>query len=210
MQRITSPPSREEFEARMAELFYPEAVAEIMRGWDWCGYYHNGQFREDKSPYEDHPRAAAWILVEELGVRDPETITLTLIHDICEVKHRRKPTHREVCKAFGYRVAYKLAALTKTPGQDVAEYSRQVFAGGTKAVIAKFGDRLHNLRTLGACDPKKQKRILLDTWIYYYPDSGSYKLLFHNVSPKDRGIIDALWNHMTEAGSELEKRLAKC
>lgn len=208
MHGIIQPPTREEFlECILTKGFYPEAIKLTMRAWDWCGKYHAGQPREDKSDYPDHPRSAAWILLQEIGEKNPETIILALLHDVCEIHHRRPPSHRKICKIFGYPIAYKLKALTKTPGQPVQEYSRQVFFGGGKVVIAKFADRLHNLRTLGVCDADKQKRIINDTRIYYYPFTGSYKEFFHEVSIRDVEKIQRLWAMMEVVMLELEKKL---
>ena len=205
MQRIILPPSREEFKTCLeSKHFYPEAVDMTMLAWDWCGEWHAGQPREDGSEYCDHPRAAAWILLQETAVTDPETITLACLHDVGEVRHRTPPTHAEICRAFSYRIAYKLEALTKYPGQDVLEYTHQVFAGGTKVLIAKFADRLHNLRTLSACSRDKQDRVMSDTWVYYYPDAGIYQDFFPTMSPKDGKIISRLWGLMEEAMNELQ------
>lgn len=206
MQRIVLPPSREEFKAFIEPLFFPEAGEVVMKAWDWCGEWHGDQpLRQDGSNYQDHPRAAAWILLREIGVKDPETIVITLLHDVGEVKHKKPPTHEELCEHFGYRIAYKVEALTKAPGEDVETYSRQVFAeGGTKGVIAKFADRLHNLRTLGACPIEKRVRIIADTWIHYDPFTGNYKNFFHDVSPNDEARIQLLWRLMKKAINRIE------
>lgn len=204
MQRIVFPPTREEFEKYIrTSRFYPEAIELSLKAWDWAGKWHKGIMRTDGSEYPDHPRTAAWSLLKEFGVTDPETIILALLHDVGEVKHRRPPTHKALCRAFNYRIAYKVEALAKRPGQDVAGFSQQFFNGGTKVVIAKFADQLHNLRTLAVCEPEKQKRKVIEIMMFYNPDVGNYQKFFDTASPKDVRIVKRIWTEMLIAIEEL-------
>ena len=42
---------------------------------------HEGQKRKSGEVYVSHPCKVAQILVEELGVRDPETLAAAILHD---------------------------------------------------------------------------------------------------------------------------------
>lgn len=174
-----------------------------MRAWDICGEIH-GDIRADGSTYCDHPRAAAWILIKEIGIRDPRLLILELLHDTGEVKKGRPFTCEDVAAEFKddfLTMGHK--AITKLPDQHPRDYTAQVFAGGVKVAIVKFADRLHNHRTLSACDREKQDRIITDTWMYYYPYSGYYKAFLQGTSRRERKSIDSLWELIQAAITEL-------
>lgn len=204
MQRIVIPPSREEFEARVRTFCTKAWVKKIMRAWDICGEIHDqGEPREDGSFYRDHPRASAWILVD-VGVRDPRMILEELIHDTGEEKEGKPLTWQEVARIFKDSLLGQYhKAITKLDGQSPRKYTLQVFSGGIKVVIIKFGDRLHNVRTLAACKRKKQDRIIADTLMYYNPDSEEYQNLLKGASEEDRRTIRLLWQLILEAIDEL-------
>ena len=177
-----------------------------MNAWDVCEEVHI-QKRQDGSHYCDHPRAAAWILIEEIGVRDPWIIMLELLHDTGEEKEGVPLTYENIEKRFGVpKLADGHKAITKLEGQEPSEYTQQVFAGGIKVIIAKFGDRLHNVRTLEACSREKQDRIILDTWMYYYPYSATYKKFLQLASQRERAIVDHLWELIADGIEELQAR----
>lgn len=203
MQRITKPPTREEFEARVKTFCTKVWLKKVMRAWDKCGEVHIKK-REDKSAYRDHPRAATWILIEEIGIRDPRLIILELLHDTGEEKEGIPFVYQDVeeeYKDFFLTCGHK--AITKLPGQLPQDYTRQVFVGGIKVVIVKFGDRLHNVRTLSACKPAKQDRIIFDTWMYYFPYTDEYKHFLKGASKKDIKTLDLLWELINTAIEEL-------
>lgn len=210
MQYIVIPPSREEFEARMKKLFSRSWVKKIMRGWDLCGEIHDQERpRTDGSHYKDHPRACAWILIEA-GVRDPRMILEALLHDTGEVKEGTPLTWQDVERIFKDTLLGQYhKAITKPLGQSPMKYTLQVFSGGVKLVIIKFGDRLHNVRTLEACDIHKQDRILADTLMFYNPDNEYYQNLLKNASAEDTRILRALWQAILEAIDELLDRRNK-
>lgn len=203
MPRIVLPPTREEFKRRVRTFCSKAWVGRLMNAWDVCEEVHI-QKRQDGSRYCDHPRAAAWILIQEIGVLDPWIIILELLHDTGEEKEGVPLTYEDVEQRFGVsRLADGHRAITKLEGQEPSEYTRQVFAGGIKVIIAKFGDRLHNMRTLGACPLDKQDRIIVDTWMYYYPYNMEYTRFLHSASKREREIIDLLWELIIEAIDEL-------
>lgn len=203
MLYITTPPTREEFEAEIKTFLTRAWQKKVMRAWDICGEVHQKK-REDQSSYCDHPRSAAWILIKEIGIRDPRLIILELLHDTGEEKDGIPFTFEDVEREYRdpfLTMGHK--AITKLPGQPPIEYTAQVFAGGIKVVIVKFGDRLHNVRTLGVCKPAKQDRIIFDTWMYYFPYTEEYKHLLEGASKKDIQTLDTLWELINKAIDEL-------
>lgn len=202
MQRIIHPPKREVFEARVRQLCTRAWTRKVMRAWDICGEVHVKP-RTDGSLYYNHPRAAAWILIQIAHVHDPRRIIQALLHDTGEEKVNPF-TSDDVEREFNDAViTSEHRAITKLPNQHPREYSAQVFSGGIKLVIVKFCDRLHNHWTLEACDFEKQNRIIADTWMYYYPYNGEYKEFLKGASKKDRQTIDFLWELINEAIEEL-------
>lgn len=132
-------------------------------------YGHANQEREDGSRYFDHPKGAAWIYIHELGGRDPRVIIDLLLHDISEDAYLI--SLYRISRNFGEDIALDVRALTKLPKgkEKTEEYLQRIIDRGPWAIIAKLIDRLHNLRTLGACSPEKQARQLKETEQHHIP-----------------------------------------
>ncbi|RIH92846.1 RelA/SpoT family protein [Meiothermus granaticius] len=144
---------------------------------------HRGQWRKSGEPYIIHPVAVAEILAELR--MDAETLMAGLLHDTIE---DTEATPEELEEHFGAGVRkivegetkvsklYKLAHAAANDDQPVeekhAEDLRQMFiamAEDVRIIIVKLADRLHNLRTLQAMPPHKQKRIARETLEIYAP-----------------------------------------
>jgi len=128
---------------------------------------HAGEVRDSGEGYFDHPKAAAWIYINELGGRDPRQIITILLHDLFE----------STCLLFPYRIGFNFGkdiesdvrSLTKLPkGEEITEaYLGRIIKQGEWAIMAKLCDRLHNLRTLGACTKEKQQAQIIETETYH-------------------------------------------
>ena len=121
-------------------------------------YGHAKQIRDDGTRYFDHPKAAAWIYIDELGGRDPRAIIDLLLHDLSEDAYLLSPYRLFV--NFGEDIALDVRGLTKLPkGKETTEeYLGRVVVRGPWAIVAKLCDRLHNLRSLKSSTPEKRKR----------------------------------------------------
>ena len=66
---------------------------------------------------------------------------------------------------FGVDVALDVLAVTKLPEgkETVEEYLQRIIDRGPWAVLTKLCDRLHNVRSLSACTPEKQKKQIIET-----------------------------------------------
>ena len=129
---------------------------------------HEGQLRKTGEPYIVHPLAVKKIL-EEWGM-DEDTIIAGILHDTVE---DTALTLDEIRKEFGESVAFLVDGVTKLSNarsgmRDIDTYLpetkdnflRLMIALGDdiRVLIIKLADRLHNIRTLSALPPDKQKR----------------------------------------------------
>ena len=140
---------------------------------------HEGQLRKTGEPYIIHPLAVKKIL-EEWGM-DEDTIIAGVLHDTVEDTNL---TLDDIRKEFGESVAFLVDGVTKlsnarTGMRDIDTYLpatkdnflRLMIALGDdiRVLIIKLADRLHNLRTLSALPPDKQKKIAKETLEIFAP-----------------------------------------
>ncbi len=140
---------------------------------------HEGQFRKTGEPYIIHPMAVKKIL-EEWGM-DEDTIIAGILHDTVEDTDL---TLADIKKEFGESVAFLVDGVTKLSNaragmRDIDTYLpetrdnflRLMIALGDdiRVLIIKLADRLHNIRTLSALPPDKQKKIARETLEVFAP-----------------------------------------
>ncbi len=140
---------------------------------------HEGQFRKTGEPYIIHPLAVKKIL-EEWGM-DEDTIIAGVLHDVVE---DTDVTLDDIKKEFGESVAFLVDGVTKLSVarngmRDIDTYLpetkdnflRLMIALGDdiRVLIVKLADRLHNIRTLSALPPGKQKKIAKETLEIFAP-----------------------------------------
>ena len=142
---------------------------------------HEGQTRASGEPYFLHTLAVAQILTE-LNM-DASSISAAMLHDVVEDTNYTLDDLRE---AFGEDVAHLVDGVTKMDiiatlrGEELqkqkehlqAENLRKMLlamAEDVRVVLIKLADRLHNMRTLSALPPNKQKRIARETMDIFAP-----------------------------------------
>ena len=140
---------------------------------------HEGQFRKTGEPYLVHPMAVKKIL-EEWGM-DEDTIIAGILHDTIE---DTSLTLSDIKQEFGESVAFLVDGVTKLSTarngmRDIDTYLpatkdnflRLMIALGDdiRVLIIKLADRLHNLRTLSALPPDKQKKIAKESLEVFAP-----------------------------------------
>ena len=140
---------------------------------------HEGQFRKTGEPYIVHPLAVKKIL-EEWGM-DEDTIIAGILHDTVEDTDL---TLKDIKQEFGESVAFLVDGVTKLSVarngmRDIDTYLpetkdnflRLMIALGSdiRVLIIKLADRLHNLRTLSALPPDKQKKIAKESLEVFAP-----------------------------------------
>ena len=175
----------------------------IGRAYAFAERAHAGQKRKSGEPYFNHSLATAEIL--HSWHLDDATIAAGILHDTVEDTGVPLET---IKKEFGEEVAFLVDGVTKlgrikyreTPasGNDAtakkeairqaveenkAENLRKMvlaLSQDLRVVFIKLADRMHNMQTLKALPPAKQKRIALETDEIYA--SLAYRLGMHNVS----------------------------
>ncbi len=135
---------------------------------------HAGQHRLSGEPFIEHPLAVALILAD-LRL-DTTTLEAGLLHDTVEDTAVSLDTIRG---EFGDDVAEIVDGLTKldklqfqTRELAQAENVRKMIvamAGDIRVLLIKLADRLHNMRTLSALAPAKQRRVATETLEIYAP-----------------------------------------
>ena len=140
---------------------------------------HAGQFRKTGEPYIIHPLAVKKIL-EDWGM-DEDTVFAGILHDTVE---DTDITLNDIKEEFGESVAFLVDGVTKLSVarngmRDLDTYLpetkdnflRLMVALGDdiRVLIIKLADRLHNLRTLSALPPDKQKKIAKESLNVFAP-----------------------------------------
>lgn len=187
---------------------------------------HEGQFRKTGEPYIVHPLAVKKIL-EEWGM-DEDAIIAGILHDTVEDTN---VTLKDVKEEFGESVARLVDGVTKLSvirdgRRDVDTYlpaTKDNFlrlmiamSDDIRVLIIKLADRLHNIRTLSALPPEKQKKIAKETLEVFAPladrlNMGALRvelsdLAFKYVDPKR---FEYLKNTIESHNKSAEKFLSK-
>ncbi len=162
-KRDVSLPCYELFFHPLALTLDPTAYERIQFAYFASKFGHAMQKREGGARFFDHPKAAAWIYINELGGRDARAIIVLLLHDLSEDSYLLSPYRINL--NLGAEIALDVRAVTKLPKgkETIEEYFGRIIARGPWAILAKLCDRLHNLRTLDACDATKQWRQIAET-----------------------------------------------
>ena len=167
--------------AELKELFYtyitkPEDRAMVERAYEFCKKKHEGQYRKSGEPYLQHPIEVAYIVAKLQS--GPATLASALLHDVVE---DTDTTIEDIEKLFGEDVAKIVGALTKIQRMKLshmeavdfeAEDHRKIFLGmaqDIRVIIVKLADRLHNMRTLDALSPERQKTLAKETLEVFVP-----------------------------------------
>lgn len=187
---------------------------------------HEGQFRKTGEPYIIHPLAVKKIL-EEWGM-DEDTVIAGILHDTVEDTDL---SLNDIKKEFGESVAFLVDGVTKLSTarngmRDIDTYLpetkdnflRLMIALGDdiRVLIIKLADRLHNLRTLSALPPDKQKKIAKESLEVFAPladrlNMGRLRvemadLAFKYVDPKRfNELKDLIDKHNKSAARSLKK-----
>ena len=175
---------------------------------------HDGQFRKSGEPYIVHPilvaAITAWISNDETMVQ------AALLHDVVEDTDF---TIEELKTIFGDDVAHMVEGLTKiveirdeelAPSgsnerliNSALSFRKMLIASikDVRVLVIKLCDRLHNMLTLEALRPEKQRRIAEETLVVYAPIAhrlGISKLKNHledlsffYIYPDDYRMIDS-------------------
>ena len=142
---------------------------------------HQGQLRKSGEPYVVHPLCVACIVAFYGG--DETMLCAALLHDVVEdTLYSLEDIRRE----FDWDVGHLVDALTKIVeirNEELSSNMNEKLAASAlsfrkmllasikdiRALVIKISDRMHNMLTLQALPPKKQKRIAEETLMVYAP-----------------------------------------
>lgn len=113
---------------------------------------HNGQTRDEGSPYITHPEEVVNILLS-YGINDNVTISAGFLHDTiedCEI------TYYELVDKVGFEISDIVDNVTKTHDTTTKE-RLEIIVNCLGSSLVKAADRLHNMRSL--VHTQKEKRI---------------------------------------------------
>lgn len=156
----------------------------IRRAYDLSKKQHEGQKRNTGEPYFNHVLVTAEFIAQ-WGL-DQTTVAAALLHDV--VEDTNYPLEK-IKEEFNEDVAFIVDGVTKLGKIKYRGVERQVenlrkmilaLSQDIRVVIVKLADRLHNMRTLNAVPPQKQKRIALETMEIYAPLA--YRLGMQKIS----------------------------
>ena len=149
-------------------------VRRIREAYRFSDHAHLGQFRTSGEPYISHPIAVAEICA---GWKlDTDSLMAALLHDVMEDSGITK---QALIERFGVQVADLVDGLSKLDRVEFASKEQQqaesfrkmllAMARDVRVILIKLADRLHNMRTLGAVDPAKRRRVAAETLDIYAP-----------------------------------------
>lgn len=160
---------------------------------------HGDSRRLSGEPYICHPLAVARIVCNDIGMGST-SISGALLHDVVK---NTDTTFEDIEAEFGERISNLVRGLTNISGgnlrfvtedtcdekhpalknpQEQAENFRNLLltiSEDVRVILIKIADRLHNMRTLEALTPIKQRRIAGETLYLYAPLA--YRLGLFNI-----------------------------
>ena len=158
----------------LKEYFSQADIEQVWAAYHYAAFAHQGQTRRTGEPYITHPVAVACILAK-LHM-DLPTLLAALLHDVVE---DTGVAITEISEKFGKQVGDLVEGLTKldkiefqSAAAAQAENFRKMLLAmsqDVRVILVKLADRLHNMQTLEAMKPEKQKTIARETLEIYAP-----------------------------------------
>ncbi|MCC8369742.1 MAG: HD domain-containing protein [Rickettsia endosymbiont of Oxypoda opaca] len=154
---------------------YPVNIKEVKKGLYYARKYHGSQKRQSGEPYYSHPIEVAYMVSDYTANRDArfytsEMIVISLLHDTIE---DTELTKEMIAVIFGEEVAKQVEALTRIKTHSKISSAEMLnlltIANNEQALIIKFFDRFHNMQTIGAKSPEKQRKTITETLIAFLP-----------------------------------------
>jgi (p)ppGpp synthase/HD superfamily hydrolase len=183
--------SREELIERLQGKVDPVELNRILSAYDVAASVHELQLRRDGSPYFYHVTRVCKILIDELGVTDPDVLIAALLHDVLEDS---EVLSREVLEYnFGLYVAYLVETLTKDlraheldPDAVDLEHVERLRKAPPECLMIRLATRLDNFRCLGYDLKRNPLRYIQQTSERYLP------LAEQSSDPRLRYLAEAL------------------
>ena len=159
---------------RLNEYLDLQQIRSVRRAYFYAEQAHDGQRRKSGEPYVTHPLAVSSILANMH--MDHQSLMAAMLHDVIE---DTEISYEGIAGQFGESVADIVDGVSKlthlefeTKAEAQAENFQKMvlaMAEDIRVMLVKLADRLHNMRTLGAMPPVKQRRIAKETMDIYAP-----------------------------------------
>lgn len=161
---------------KLVKTYNPTAdISEINKAWEFAKLAHTGQKRLTGEPFASHTLEVAFRLAQ--WKLDITSIIVGFLHDTVE---DGGATREDIVKDFGEEAAVLVDGVTKVTDlrlkgsktQEFVENLRKmllVMAKDLRVVLVKLADRFHNMETLFALSPEKQKENAEETLEIYAP-----------------------------------------
>lgn len=228
MQIFSEAQNSRDLESAKRLLFaYIKDSEAIEKALNFCISLHEGQFRKSGEPYAVHPIVVSAIVASFGG--DEAMVLSALLHDVVEDTHA---SIDDVRSDFGEDVAAIVEGLTKIVeirGEKLPPSTKDVKLINSalsfrkmlvasiqdiRVLFIKLCDRVHNMLTLSALPPNKQKRIAEETLVVYAPIAHRLgietikneleNLSFYYIFPDEFNRIE---NYLIKNRQELQLRL---
>ncbi|WP_205342854.1 bifunctional GTP diphosphokinase/guanosine-3',5'-bis pyrophosphate 3'-pyrophosphohydrolase [Denitrificimonas caeni] len=167
-------PALDRLSGQLSTYLGKDQVNAVRRAYYYAEQAHDGQLRSSGEHYVTHPLAVATILADMH--MDHQSLMAAMLHDVIEDTGIPKEA---IVAQFGESVAELVDGVTKltqmkfgTKAEAQAENFRKMamaMARDIRVILVKLADRLHNMRTLGALNPEKRRRIAKETLEIYAP-----------------------------------------
>ncbi len=177
----------------LTEYLEADQVNLIKRAYYYAEQAHDGQLRISGSPYVTHPLAVAGIL-REMHM-DHQSVAAAMLHDVIEDTGLTKEA---ISSQFGSSVADIVDGVSKlnriefsTHAEAQAENFQKMalaMAKDIRVILVKLADRMHNMRTLSALQPEKQRRIARETLDIYAPIANRLGMNNMRIEFEERGF----------------------
>ncbi len=161
---------------------FPVNIMLVKKAITFAKKWHDGQTRKSGEPYYSHPLAVAKLVAQYKF--KTSVIVAAILHDVLE---DTKCTTELIMSEFTVKIGEMVALLTRKHQENkttVGESIRRMVEGTNyEAMLIKGLDRLHNLQTIGALAPEKQREIAKET-IYDIADAIPYAVDNLNIDDK--------------------------
>ncbi len=222
-------PAVERLAGEISGYLEPEQVNLVRRAYYYAEQAHDGQLRSSGEHYITHPLAVAGILASMH--MDHQSLMAAMLHDVVEDTGIPKEA---LTTEFGDSVANLVDGVTKltqmkfgTKAEAQAENFQKMamaMARDIRVILVKLADRLHNMRTLGALNAEKRRRIAKETLEIYAPIANrlgmnriysefedlGFKAMHPMRAERIASAVKAARGNRKELVAQIEESIANC
>ncbi|MEM6337541.1 MAG: HD domain-containing protein, partial [Bacteroidota bacterium] len=175
-------PMSDFFESRLKDLVavckreLPDVDEAMIRtAYALAHWAHRDDLRKSGEPYFEHPVEVAFIVARDIHF-DDTCVAAALLHDV--VEDNRQITVDHIRELFGDTLAKIVDGVTKMEREFESREVRQAenfrklllsMATDIRVILVKFGDRLHNMRTISVLPERKRYKIATETQALFAP-----------------------------------------